>query len=72
MPIPAEVVRCAIYPGLGVARVGNAPDEYFIGPEWPGQVPAPEGGFKDGEGRVKRQAARFRVYGLDEAGKAVC
>ena len=55
-----SIVRYAIYPGIGVARVGNSPDEYFIGPEAPGEVPQPEGGYKDSAGRVKRQAARFR------------
>src|SRR5919202_5251424 len=65
------VVSYAIYPGVGVARVGNAPEEYFIGPEAPGEAPRAEGGFKDARGRVKRQAARFRVYGLNEAGEAV-
>ena len=65
------IVRYAIYPGIGIARVGNSPDEYFIGPEAPGEVPQPEGGFKDPAGRIKRQAARFRIYGLNEAGEAV-
>jgi hypothetical protein len=66
-----EIVRYVIHPGVGIARVGNSPDEFFIGPEAPGQLPAAEGGFKDGDGRVKRQAARFRVYGLNAAGEAV-
>jgi hypothetical protein len=66
-----EVVRYAVYPCIGIARVGNSPDGYFIGPEAPGEIPRPEGGFKDGDGRVKRQAARFRVYGLNKAGEAV-
>jgi hypothetical protein len=65
------IARYAIYPGIGIARVGNSPDEYFIGPEAPGEVPQPEGGYKDAAGRVKRQAARFRIYGLDKDGKAV-
>jgi len=65
------IVRYAIYPGIGIARVGNSPDQYFIGPEAPGEVPQPEGGYKDAAGRIKRQAARFRIYGLDEDGKAV-
>ena len=30
------IVSYAIYPGIGFARVGNSPDEYFIGPEAPG------------------------------------
>lgn len=66
-----EVVRYVVHPCIGIARVGNSPDEYFIGPEAPGEVPQPEGGFKDAAGRVKRQAARFRVYGLNKAGEAV-
>jgi len=71
MPDQNAIVSYAIYPGIGIARVGNSPDEYFIGPEAPGQVPQPPGGFKDAAGRIKRQAARFRIYGLNEAGEAV-
>src|ERR1044071_4115618 len=69
--MPDEIVRYAIYPGIGIARVGNSPDEYFIGPEAPGQVPQADGSYKDRAGRMKRQAARFRIYGLNEAGEAV-
>ena len=65
------IVRYVIHPGLGIARVGNSPDEFFIGPEAPGVVPRPEGGFKDVAGRVKRQAARFRGYGVNAADEAV-
>ncbi len=71
MPVSDQIKRYAIYPGIGIARVGNSPDEYFIGPEAPGQVPDPEGGFKDNAGRVKRQAARFYIYGLNDAGEAI-
>ncbi len=35
-------------------------------------MPDPGGGFKDKQGRVKRQAARFRVFGLDAKGEVVC
>ncbi|HEX8138520.1 MAG TPA: LodA/GoxA family CTQ-dependent oxidase [Pyrinomonadaceae bacterium] len=66
-----NIVRYVIYPGIGIARVGNSPEEYFIGPESPGQAPQADGRFKDSEGRIKRQAARFRIYGLNEAGEAV-
>jgi hypothetical protein len=71
MPDQNAIVAYAIYPGIGVARVGNSPDEYFIGPEVPGVMPQPEGGYKDSAGRIKRQAARFRIYGLNEDGVAV-
>ncbi|MET8112787.1 LodA/GoxA family CTQ-dependent oxidase [Streptomyces prasinus] len=63
-----DVVRCEIHPSLGIARVGNSPTEFFIGPEVPGVPPQPAGGFKDAEGRVKRQVARFRVYGYGADG----
>ncbi len=57
---------CKIFPGIGVARVGNSPEEYFVGPEVPGVAPLPdEGKFKDAVGRIKRQAARFRIYAFD-------
>ena len=50
-----------IHPTIGFARVGNSPD-FFIGPEKRYQPPNPTGGFKDGRCRVKRQAARFRIF----------
>jgi len=34
-------------------------------------MPQPEGGYKDSAGRIKQQAARFRIYGLNEDGVAV-
>jgi hypothetical protein len=67
----SKVAKCRIHPGIGIARVGNSPDEYFIGPEAPSDpqdVTIPSGGFKDAEGRVKRQAARFRIYAYDKEG----
>ena len=57
-----------IHPSIGIARVGNSPDEFFIGPERIGEHPAPAGGFKDAQCRVKRQAARFRIYAHHDNG----
>lgn len=51
-----------IHPAIGIARIGNSPDEFFIGPERIGEEPNPSGGFKDAQCRVKRQAARFRIF----------
>ena len=34
-------------------------------------LPEPIGGFKDASGALKRQAARFRIYGYDAAGAVV-
>src|SRR6185437_2524280 len=66
-----NIVSYKIHPGIGIARVGNSPDQFFIGPEAPGQIPLPAGGWKDEKGRLKRQASRFRVYGYDEEGRVV-
>lgn len=66
-----QVHRVIIAPSIGVARLGNSPEEYFLGPESVGHAPKPAGGFKDKHGRIKRQGARFRIYGLDEHGAVV-
>ncbi|MFJ8016735.1 LodA/GoxA family CTQ-dependent oxidase [Streptomyces sp. NPDC096339] len=66
-----EIVYCEIHPTLGVARVGNSPGSFYVGPEAPGVAVHPAGGFKDPEGRVKRQAARFRVYAYDKDHKVL-
>ncbi len=68
---PGDIVSCAIYPSIGVARVGNSPTDYFLGVEVPGSFPRADGGFKDSSGRMKRQAARFRIYGLAADGSVV-
>jgi hypothetical protein len=71
---PAKpIVRCAIHPAVGVARVGNAPaNEYYLAPEVPGRAADPgPGGYKNAKGEVRKEAARFRIYGYDEDGNAV-
>lgn len=55
-----------IHPAIGVARVGNAKDDFFIGPERPMQDPSPPGGFKNDDCEIRRQGARFRLYAYDE------
>lgn len=66
------ITRCKIHPAIGIARVGDSPDKDFIGPERPGRHDPPEGGhYKDAAGRIKRQAARFRIFGYDEDGEVV-
>ncbi|WP_425100115.1 LodA/GoxA family CTQ-dependent oxidase [Tropicibacter sp. S64] len=78
-----SITRIRIYPGIGIARLGDS-DDYFIGPEAPGQVvdpglppegppgPGPDGGtYRDPQMRLKRQAQRYRIYGYDETGAVV-
>lgn len=58
-----------VHPAIGIARVGDSPEEFFIGPERVGERPEPPGGFKDGRCRVKRQAARFRIFAHHDDGR---
>jgi len=58
-----------IHPAIGIARVGNS-DEFFIGPERINEYPQPQGGFKDNQCRVKRQAARFRIFAHHDDGSS--
>ncbi|MGA2736750.1 MAG: LodA/GoxA family CTQ-dependent oxidase [Bryobacteraceae bacterium] len=60
-----------IFPPIGIARLGNSQAEYFIGPEKPDEVIVPPGGFRDAAGLIKRQAARFHLFGYDENGALV-
>ena len=75
-----------IHPKIGVARLGNSPEQYYLSPEKVGGLPIQcdmktgdalknEDGsykfvqnFKDEVGRVKRQAAKFKIFpkGTDE------
>jgi hypothetical protein len=67
-----------IHPAVGIARLGDSPDGFCITPEGPAQLPlqcdargnptkdnATVKHFKDSEGRIKRQAARFQIYVYD-------
>src|SRR4029453_8310806 len=60
-----------IFPAIGIARVGNAPESFYICPEHAGGLPIlPDeparpfsaSDFRDSEGRLRRQAARFRIW----------
>jgi hypothetical protein len=66
-----RIVRVAIHPSIGIARVGNSADSFFFGPDVPGTLPVAPDGFKDASGAIARQAARFRLYGYDADGEVV-
>jgi hypothetical protein len=68
-------VTYRIHPAIGIARVGDSPDDFFIGPEAPGISPTlnkPDGSssqpgkYKDQQHKIKRQGARFRIYEYTE------
>ena len=67
----STIVSAAIYPPIGIMRVGNSQREYFIGPEVDQPQAQPANFYRDAQGALKRQAARFRVYGLNAQGKVV-
>lgn len=71
VPSDTTVVKAAIYPPIGIARVGNSPDEFYFSPEVPDPRPEAPGFYRDASGALKREAARFRLYGLNAAGQAV-
>jgi hypothetical protein len=66
-----EITHAKIHPAIGIARVGNSREDFFIGPEVPEGGTLPVGGYKDRTGALKRQVARFRVYGCNAAGAVV-
>jgi hypothetical protein len=70
-PPDACIVKAVIYPSIGVARVGNSPEEWFLGPEVAEPPPEEPGFYRDADGRLKRQAARFRIYGVNARGEIV-
>ncbi|MEZ0334437.1 MAG: LodA/GoxA family CTQ-dependent oxidase, partial [Gemmatimonadales bacterium] len=74
MALPPKPPRYAIYPGVGIARVGDSP-EYYVHPDEPtlDLYPVPFKlpftpvsdnlhQFRDTSKRIRRQGARFRVY----------
>ena len=69
---PATAVAWKIHPAIGIARVGNSPSEFFVAVEALDPAEPPVTGRRDaGDAggtalpRVKRQAARFRIYAYD-------
>lgn len=65
-----EIDHLEIYPPIGIARIGNS-KQYFLASDLPGQAPSPKGGFKDKEGKIKKQAALFRIYAFDKKGNVI-
>lgn len=66
------IVKAAIYPPIGVMRVGNSATAYYIGPLTDNPEPQTDVyAYRDKTGALKRQAAQFRIYGLNADGVAV-
>ena len=67
-------MKYAIYPPIGIARIGNS-EEFFIGPEKFGSmgIQIDNNGdehevisFKDEDYKTKKQGARFRIFEVPE------
>lgn len=66
-----------IHPSVGVARLGNSPEQFYLAPQQTGQLPfeadpfgnrgGPVQHFKDDAGRVRRQGQPFVL--LDDSGQ---
>src|SRR4051812_14788714 len=69
------IAYCKIFPPIGIARVGDSvdPEGWFIGPEFSGHEAWKQPGFtfRDSTGCIKRQGARFRIFGFGEDDKVV-
>lgn len=73
------IVKAAIYPSIGIARVGNSLTGWYVGPEVPDPLPLPPGSYRDDAGALKREASRFRILwserrwndrsGIDQCGR---
>ncbi|MCE7028107.1 LodA/GoxA family CTQ-dependent oxidase [Jiella avicenniae] len=64
------IVRAAIHPGIGIARIGNG-EEHVLAPQLKTPPPRAAGEMHDADGLLKREAVEFRVYGYDAAGNVV-
>ena len=65
------MVRAAIHPAIGIARVGNSPTGFFVGPEVTEPATARDQASTATHRGLEAQAARFRVYGYNAAGEVV-
>lgn len=66
-----HIVRAAIHPAIGVARVGNSAEAFFLAPQVAEPAPQPPGFYRDAQGALKREAVEFRLYGYNAAGEVV-
>lgn len=69
-PRSAFITKVGVYPAVGICRVGNS-TKSFLAPEVPGLHLSPDGGYKNGDERIKKQVQRFRIYGFDHQGRVV-
>ncbi|MCQ9376077.1 LodA/GoxA family CTQ-dependent oxidase [Methyloversatilis sp. XJ19-13] len=64
-----DIQSLSIHPSIGIARIGNAPDAWFLAAEVRGGVPEDPDGYRISGGMIKRQVPRFRVYASLKSGE---
>lgn len=76
-------IRYQVHPSIGVARIGNSPNSFYLAPETLGGLPTECDGngnptvedgqpalvarFKDAQGCIRRQGAQFKIFAYDDA-----
>ena len=66
-----SAVKYLIYPAIGIARVGNSETTHLVSPEIINQTLDSDIKYKDNAGKVKPQAAKFRIYAIDNNGQVI-
>ncbi|MPY23769.1 LodA/GoxA family CTQ-dependent oxidase [Shewanella sp. YLB-07] len=66
-----STVKYLIYPAIGIARVGNSETEHLISPDLINSPLDSSVNYKDDAGKVKPQAAKFRIYAIAANGKVI-
>jgi L-Lysine epsilon oxidase N-terminal len=53
----SKIKALEIFPPVGIARLGDSEEEYFLAPEVPGNIspPTPDGNFRDTYQGIRRQ-----------------
>jgi L-Lysine epsilon oxidase N-terminal/L-lysine epsilon oxidase C-terminal domain len=69
--VDSVIVRAAIHPAIGIARIGDSLTEYYVGPQVTEPAAVPPGFYRDPTGALKREAAQFRIYGYNAEGVVV-
>jgi hypothetical protein len=69
-PKDTQIASARIHPAIGVARVGVS-EEFYLGPETIHGPPVSAASMRDASHNLKRQAARFRIYGYNKHGEVV-
>ena len=68
--MPGEIVRAAIHPSIGIARVGDS-EEFFVAPQIDRPPSRASGFYHDRSGALKREAIEFRIYAYDSSDNVV-